>query len=529
MGYYDDALMFVQDGKKRVIKPQDGSTHNPYQLEKLATYIIAHAYNAKGEFEKAIESLEVFANNATPSDKEELEEQAQEYLNKMNTEKVMKSFTVLSKMMLSEQQKDIIASTPKEKMEDNITYEKEPFKTLISLLPEKLHNHPRVTKLKRNLQLGRDLSSRPGKPHVAMFCSLNFEEWDPISVLANGGGGSETAVVEMAKRFADSGYEVEVYANPPEEKVIGGVSYKKAENINFSDTFDIFVSWRNPWIYNEVDIVANKKYLWLQDIMVPQDYPAHVVEQIDKIIVLSEYHRGWAPAIPDDKFFFTTNGIDVDLIEEVEKKVTGERQRNLCINASSADRGLEGLINMWKELPMKDIRNAPELRWYYGWNSWNKLRNDPESNEWKEKMNKAMKEAGVKNMGRIGKAELYKQYFLADYWVYPLVGPAETSCITAMEAQACGMYPVTTGITALEETQGYGIKIKLEVFQEALIHVLQHRPLRKTKRKGHVIMTDKEMQKRRKEMMKWAREKFNWDAIANDWMEKLFYGLNLDE
>lgn len=529
MGYFDLALQFVDDATKRVITPMDGGTHNPYQLEKLAVFVTSKAMAESGQHEAAIKTLQDFAPQALPEDVDTIREELEELERNMANEKAMTAFTVMSKTILE---------TQRQELEEGDEYDIKPLETLIDLLPKRTHYHPRITNLKRQLGLNRELGysnpkkDKETKPHIAIYCSMNFEEWDPISVIQNGGGGSETAVVEQAKRFAAAGYEVEVYANPPEEKVVDGVSYRKAENINWADTFDIFISWRNPWILKQVKVYARKKFLWLQDIMNAVDYPHQIVEQLDRIIVLSKYQRDWLPGVPEDKFFYTTNGINLELIEEVEKEMAGEeREKNYCINASSADRGLDGLVSMWGKLPAK-LRKGAKLAWYYGWNSWNKLRLDEEGEKFKERMNKEMEEADIVNGGRIGKKELYKEYFKADYWVYPLVGPAETSCITAMEAQACGAYPITTGITALEETQQYGIKIPLGKFPQVLEETLKHGKVRvemdeeKQEVKRYVLNPEEE-QALRQRMMDWARETFNWDRVANQWMDELFYGRQL--
>jgi glycosyltransferase involved in cell wall biosynthesis len=343
------------------------------------------------------------------------------------------------------------------------------------------------------------------KNSIAIVCTANFENWDPVTIMNTGGGGSETAVVELAERFGKAGYDVTVYGNPTEEKKYGHAKYVNVKRLNLADEFDILISWRNLKIFQNQEIKARKKYLWLQDIMYPQDYPADVYNSVDKILVLSQYHRWTAPHVPDDKFYFTTNGINIKLIEEVEKEIKQERTRNACLICSSADRGLEPLADMWQKVKTEDAT----CTWYYGWKSFDSMVTNKKAQQWKKKMQKKLKKAGIPEGGRLSKKELYRKMFTSDFLTYPLIGGAETSCIVLMEAQACGLIPITTGITALEETQQYGIKVPLEKYPEALAKALR---AKRSKKEGEY----------RKKMMKWAREQFNWDKVAANWIKDLF-------
>jgi glycosyltransferase involved in cell wall biosynthesis len=78
-----------------------------------------------------------------------------------------------------------------------------------------------------------------------------------------------------------------------------------------------------------------------------------------------------------------------------------------------------------------------------------------------------------------------------------------------MEAQACGLIPITTGIAALAETQQYGLKINLEDYAEALYNLINQNK------------ETEEKKKYREEMMKWARETFSWDRVYQQWLKEL--------
>ncbi len=66
---------------------------------------------------------------------------------------------------------------------------------------------------------------------------------------------------------------------------------------------------------------------------------------------------------------------------------------------------------------------------------------------------------GVTHLGRIGHARVAAEYRAAGIWAYPCSFP-ETSCISAMKAQAAGAIPVVIPSGALRETIHIGFATK---------------------------------------------------------------------
>jgi glycosyltransferase involved in cell wall biosynthesis len=478
-----EAITFAERARQYKFNALDGADVMAYDYIKLNTYILVEAYERQEMYLEALEELKRLKPHLVEADMETFEHTASELIGKAKVQK--------------------LSETYKDTAQELYNQGKDPYEA-DKMLPETDFPLPAQIELRRALG---DFEKHFRA--IDFYCLNNFENWDPSTIIKKGGGGSETAVVELAKRFAAAGYTVTVWGKPIKDgSVFDGVTWRDVKQFPYEDHFDVLVSWRDVGLYKNFDIRANKKYLWLQDIMQAPDYTRDVVDQLDKIIVLSDYHRMTAPQVPLNKFYFTTNGINLDLIEEVEKEVGKiEREKGYCVNASSADRGLEHLVRFWKGVKKK----APHARlsWFYGWNSWDVFAQFEWSAKLKKQLIKSMKKLGINEGGRIGKKELYKEYLKAEYWVYPLIGPAETSCITAMEAQALGAIPITTGITALEETQQFGVKVGLDQFEDTLIKLL-NKP---------EIVGEEEY---REEMKKWARETFNWDRVANNWIKDLF-------
>ena len=141
--------------------------------------------------------------------------------------------------------------------------------------------------------------------YYASFGGDHFEKWDPSS-LKDGIGGSETAVIKLAKEWTSLGFKVTVYGDPKKEGVYDGVTYKSFRRFNPKDRFNIFIQWRSGFLANK--IVAKKFFVDLHDVFSEQDY-LDILPSIDKIFVKSQYQRSLAPNIPDDKFVIISNGI----------------------------------------------------------------------------------------------------------------------------------------------------------------------------------------------------------------------------
>lgn len=155
---------------------------------------------------------------------------------------------------------------------------------------------------------------------VAIFCGPGFEIWNPRSIEEKGSGGSEEAVYRLSKELAKKGYKVTVYAEPGDQRgVHDKVTYKNHYEINWQDTFNILIAWRNPTLV-DMNLKAKKIYVWLHDIPAVKDYTQERVAKIEKVIVLSEFHaslveqremEGVLFGVPRHQLFVSRNGVSL--------------------------------------------------------------------------------------------------------------------------------------------------------------------------------------------------------------------------
>jgi len=319
---------------------------------------------------------------------------------------------------------------------------------LLDTVPEHLKDEPRI------------LALAFGKPKkwpdnsVVYYCGNSLEPWDGNSINEGGIGGSETAVIELSKRMAKAGKEVTVFCNcdaPADGKVIDGVRYENFWKFNPDDEYNTVILWRWP---QYVDFVKHAKKILvdMHDVSNPAYFTEERLERIDTIMVKTEYHRSLYPDVPDDKFTIVGNGIDNKRFHEMKKNP------NKFIYTSSANRGLEDILDIWPKL-REQLPDA-ELHIFYGWKTFYEThKKEPAMIAWMNEMKRKMDQPGVINHGRVGQAELARHMADSTLWLYPTMFP-EIHCITALEMQAAGVYPITTGYAALAETQQSGVKIE---------------------------------------------------------------------
>src|SRR3990167_8235722 len=386
--------------------------------------------------------------------------------------------------------------------------QKDKIKYLIKSIPEEMQQEKFASEMKHLFT-----PPRVWKKHeIAILCGPGWEKWGPTS-MKTGIGGSEEAVIRMSDEFTKLGWKVTVYGNPPKEGNYKGVEYKEWHDINPKDEFNVLVLWR---AIGFVDITPKAKFtiLWMHDVPNNPDFTEERVAKVDKIAVLSEYHKsllrmqnndGTFIPIPEHKIFLTTNGIP-----ELKNEWNGSTTR--MFYSSSPDRGLPFLLLHWKEV-RKAVPDA-ELNIYYGFEVYDAIHaNNPARMEWKNQVLTMMKQDGIIYHGRVGHDTLHKAIAKCGIWAYP-TDFTEISCITAMKAQALGAVPVVTNYAALEETVKNGLRVDVDIrteqgqkeYFDTLIGLLKD-PIKQDEI--------------RKPMMPWAKDYFLWSHVAKIWDQLL--------
>ena len=385
------------------------------------------------------------------------------------------------------------------------TQDKDPEKLpkLVEALPKTMMKDERILTLKNKY-------AAPVKwdaDSVVIYCGPAWEDWAAPSVL-NGIGGSEEAVIYVSKELVKLGKKVTVFCSCGDlAGEYEGVVYRDHFEFNPHDIYDVLIAWRhNVYTY---PIKARRKIIWMHDVPDPNMFPEESIENIDAIMVLSQFHKTLLPSyIPESKIYVSSNGINLadfnnDLLERNPKRM---------IYTSSYDRGLQHLLDMWPDI--KKQVPAAELHIFYGWNTYDAmLAKGHRDAKFKNDMVALMKQDGVFEHGRIGHKQLAKEFAKSGIYAYPSHFE-EISCISAMKAQAALCVPVVTNYAALAETVKFGVKIDGkagdfpvdELFCSTLVDMLN----------------DTEKQEAiRKEMLS-SRDQWGWNKVAQKWVTELF-------
>lgn len=312
-------------------------------------------------------------------------------------------------------------------------------------------------------------------------------EFDEDVYKKRGIGGSETALVEVAKYIAEiTDKRVIVFNTRSEDKRFGKVEYRSSEKM-----FDYFSKFKPEahfaWRHN-IKLTDAPTYLWCHDLTTPG---AENHQIYDKIICLSDFHKNFVQCrqqIPDEKIVISRNGID-------ENRFVGyvEKNENKIVWPSSPDRGLERAIEIVKRA--RDSTGKPlELHVFYGFDN---LRKYGQS-EMADRLEKLISEnSWIKYHGNVEQKVLAKELMESVVWLYP-ANFIETFCITVLEAIYAKCYPLVREIGALRDTvrpfvdkdmatllfKDAVTDEELEYWKEALIKVLDEKKWNKIDSSG---------------------------------------------
>lgn len=352
---------------------------------------------------------------------------------------------------------------------------------------------------------------------VHFYSPLAFEPWDWRASIEQGIGGSETSQVEMAWRLARRGHEVTCYAPLPDDcpGEWRGTAWRRIEEASFEDP-GLWIMYRCPADLDRVQPQADRRFwlLW-QD----WDYPGLTEARSAKVerhVTLCQWHaRYMASRYPylAGQIWITSNGLKRDLLEQVEQELAGSwtyqtslvGHRDPCkiVFASSPDRGLARVVRAVSRA--REVLPDLTLHVTYGFNNLDKL---PQFKASSDALKALLQQPWITAHGRISQPALYRLWLSAGLWVYPTTFH-ETSCITAMEAQACGAIPITSPVAALVENVRHGV----------LLHGTADDPLVAARFANEIVrFADPALQAQiRPAMMAEARDRFDWERMVDQW------------
>lgn len=268
-------------------------------------------------------------------------------------------------------------------------------------------------------------------------------------------GGSETAVLYMARELAKRGHDVKVFNNCDKPGNYDGVDYNNFndswENIAPIAEWDVFIVSRN------YQMMAHKMHtrmlgLWNHDILVDEASLMNNSWACDFSFCLSDFHVEQFLSVAKDYRSIThktRNGVDLELIDSVRNKNL-KRDPNIFVWGSRPERGLDILLQKTWPRILKDVN--PNAKLLIAGYSLADIKLPDVVVEFNNMVDKIMAHSkNVEQVGNLTKEKWYELLCSSGQMLYCTNFP-EISCINALEAQACGIPIVTTNNFALVET-----------------------------------------------------------------------------
>uniref|UniRef100_A0A7S3JQD7 O-GlcNAc transferase C-terminal domain-containing protein n=1 Tax=Aureoumbra lagunensis TaxID=44058 RepID=A0A7S3JQD7_9STRA len=381
--------------------------------------------------------------------------------------------------------------------------------------------------------LHRARTFRKNRRVVIIYCDEYgqtwWPNWGPSSMKIGGLGGSEEAVIFVARELAKrGGHHIEIYTEPNSSDL--GYDRVFPHDIFWLHhaTWDpnqngihIFVAWR---YHISATLVPNHSlcYVWLQDVPPYSSWTSTFLKSIHGVFVLSKFHAQTLPSPAQTMAIVAPNGI------APEQLVDGNLDRPPIFTYGSApNRGLYDVLIIWSHIHAA-IPQA-ELHIYYGFSAaFRKWGQQHIENYlvWEAEVHRLLDQDGIFYYGMVDHATLAQAYANASFILYPTAYP-ETGCVTLMKAMAMGALPITSryAYSVVPEltvhfdlgpseprTVQSDVSITLGprpdsdwlyAFAEAAISAARIDPI--------------ELRRLRQETMTYARSTFLWEHIARTW------------
>ena len=269
-------------------------------------------------------------------------------------------------------------------------------------------------------------------------------------------GGTQSAICYFLEEMASRGHETYLFNQIEQTKILRGVTHVNSNNIlNLikanklvfdliiiscipNDLLQIKLALNNPktmfglWTGHDID---QNPSLILKD--------TKMVDFIDLFIFVSDWQRIRfieKYEIPWNKTLILRNGIGKPFEKYLD--LPNNKNINSMTYCSIPWRGLELMIPIYKTIKQKYINSS--LKIFSGMNIYQQQEKPGLFDEFQNMKN-------VKCSYGISQTKLAEELSKIDYLTYPNTFQ-ETSCITALQAMACGCLVVTSNLGALKET-----------------------------------------------------------------------------
>jgi glycosyltransferase involved in cell wall biosynthesis len=308
--------------------------------------------------------------------------------------------------------------------------------------------------------------------------------YDGDTLKKRGLGGSESAVILLAKELAKKNFKVTVFNNcidkESKEGTFDNVQYIDHTILDYKNdfSFDVVISSRTvipflpPHLYNQFEYFKPQRYskikqnaklkaMWMHDTFSKGDHLLEdmiVHKDMDEIFTLSDFHTSYVTTCDHGKrrnfevlkshMFMTRNGI-VLYKDEIDIR---QKDPHLYVYNASVTKGMLPLVeNMWErikqQIPQAKLK---VIGGYYRFRE--NAAPDEQEKKWRLLVaDEKYKKLDVEFTGIIKQSEIAELMAKASFMLFPGAFP-ETFGISTLESLAYNTPLITTRFGALEET-----------------------------------------------------------------------------
>ena len=298
---------------------------------------------------------------------------------------------------------------------------------------------------------------------IAVWTGYAIGPWDPMDITTRGLGGSETAAFRLAETLSELGYVVTLYGHFRQEGALKDVILRDWRRFDPTTPRQAVIAFRDAGMFDQ-PVNADTSILWLEDVAGAENLNERRAANIDYVVGVSQWHADNVletyPWIDPAKVVASRNGITLSYFDGESP----DREQRL-LYTSSPDRGLDIVLECWPEI-LARVPGAQLCHTYGPW--YDIVAGVSETTARHRARCREMAAAypdSVKALSGLGQQDLAMLMRSSMAWCAPSYFSlgrckfTETSCISAMEAQAAGLRIVCSNWGALTETVKTGVKI----------------------------------------------------------------------
>ena len=335
---------------------------------------------------------------------------------------------------------------------------------------------------------------------IHLLCNLgSVMGVTPPDIYGKGVGGAELALMTTMEALAARGHDITVYNDPRDgERRHGGVAFMKVGAFDPADPVDALIIFRTPNAVLPEKTAAKRLIWWSTDKDIMDVGTRSLGVRADAVVCISPFHRSHMEGIaPWSKITVVDCGVRTQDYDEPVNRVPGR-----LIYCSVPDRGLVILHKAWPiikaAVPHASLVITSDYR-LWGLAAGNS--------------NHRLAWAGLPDVqffGAVSRVHLCLLQMSAEIMAYTCMDE-ELFCIAVAECQVAGAVPVTPDIGALGTTNEFGILVQEPVNSGGFVAAYAERVI------ALLGPYRDYLEKRRENMIRDARRRFNMETVADQW------------